>query len=130
MSLLSRESQEYKYNFRLNEIAKIWRAGCIIRTALLGDIMEAYKANPDLTNLLVEDSSRSKVENRQEAWRYIVQTAVELGIPAFGLSTSLAYFDAYRGERLPANRTQAQRDYFGGHTYRRIDRSGSFHTEW
>lgn len=130
MSLLSSASQEYNYGLRLNEIAKIWRAGCIIRAALLGDIMEAYQSDPDLTNLLVEDLSRGKVENRQEAWRYIVKTAVELGIPTLGLSTSLAYFDAYRSERLPANLTQAQRDYFGAHTYRRIDRAGSFHTEW
>ena len=81
-------------------------------------------------NLLLDDAFRTAVEERQQAWRFVVQTAVGLGIPAPALAASLAYFDAYRSERLPANLTQAQRDYFGAHTYRRTDREGSFHTEW
>jgi 6-phosphogluconate dehydrogenase len=130
LGLLRIASAEYKYNLRLAEIAAIWRAGCIIRADLLGDIMAAYKRDPQLTSLLLDERFRQAVESRQEAWRFVVQTAVGLGIPALALSASLAYFDAYRSERLPANLTQAQRDYFGAHTYRRVDMSGSFHTEW
>jgi len=130
LGLLKIASDEYKYDLKMGEIAKIWRAGCIIRADLLGDIMEAYRRNPNLVNLLLDDAFRRAVESRQEAWRFVVQTAVGIGIPVLALSASLAYFDAYRSERLPANLTQAQRDYFGAHTYRRIDREGAFHTEW
>jgi 6-phosphogluconate dehydrogenase len=130
MGLLKIASDEYKYDLNLTDIAKIWRAGCIIRARLLGDIMDAYQRNPDLVNLLLDDTFRTEVENRQESWRYVIQTAIGMGIPVLAMSASLAYFDAYRTERLPANLTQAQRDYFGAHTYRRVDRQGSFHTEW
>jgi 6-phosphogluconate dehydrogenase len=130
LGLLKIASDEYKYDLKMGEIAKIWRAGCIIRADLLGDIMEAYRRDPNLVNLLLDDAFRRAVESRQEAWRFVVQTAVGIGIPVLALSASLAYFDAYRSERLPANLTQAQRDYFGAHTYRRIDREGAFHTEW
>ncbi|MBE3040888.1 MAG: NADP-dependent phosphogluconate dehydrogenase [Chloroflexi bacterium] len=130
LGLLKIASDEYKYDLHLSEIVKIWRAGCIIRADLLGDIMSAYQRDPALVNLLLDESFRIAVESRQEAWRFVVQTAVGMGIPALALSASLAYFDAYRSERLPANLTQAQRDYFGAHTYRRIDREGTFHTEW
>jgi 6-phosphogluconate dehydrogenase len=130
MGLLRIASAEYKYDLNLGEIAKIWRAGCIIRADLLNDIMDAYQRDPHLVNLLLDDTFREAVESRQEAWRFVVQTAVGLGIPVLALSASLAYFDAYRSERLPANLTQAQRDYFGAHTYRRVDREGAFHTEW
>jgi 6-phosphogluconate dehydrogenase len=130
MGLLKIASDEYEYDLRLGEIAKIWRAGCIIRASLLGDIMAAYQRDPVLVNLLLDDAFRSAVESRQADWRYVVQTAVGLGIPVPALSASLAYFDAYRSERLPANLTQAQRDYFGAHTYRRNDRPGTFHTDW
>jgi len=130
MGLLKIASDEYKYDLRLGEIAKIWRAGCIIRASLLSDITKAYQRNTALVNLLLDDAFRTAVEERQEAWRFVVQTAVGLGIPVLALSASLGYFDAYRSERLPANLTQAQRDYFGAHTYRRIDKDGSFHTEW
>ncbi len=130
MGLLRIASDEYKYDLNLSEIAKIWRAGCIIRASLLGDIMSAYQRDPSLANLLLDDSFRAAVESRQEAWRFTVQTAIGMGIPALALSASLAYFDAYRSERLPANLTQAQRDYFGAHTYRRIDCDGVFHTDW
>ncbi|MDP2994042.1 MAG: NADP-dependent phosphogluconate dehydrogenase [Anaerolineales bacterium] len=130
LGLLKIASDEYKYDLHLSEIVKIWRAGCIIRADLLGDIMSAYQRDPALVNLLLDESFRIAVESRQEAWRFVVQTAVGMGIPVLALSASLAYFDAYRSERLPANLTQAQRDYFGAHTYRRIDREGTFHTEW
>ena len=130
MELLKLASDEYSYDLHLTEIAKIWRAGCIIRANLLDDIMSAFKRDTGLVNLLLDDAFRTAVESRQEAWRLVVQTAVGMGIPALALSASLAYFDAYRSERLPANLTQAQRDYFGAHTYRRLDRQGSFHTEW
>jgi 6-phosphogluconate dehydrogenase len=129
-SLLRIASEEYKYNLDMGAIAKLWRAGCIIRASLLNDIMAAFRRDARLINLLLDDAFRSAVESRQKNWRLVVQTAVEMGIPVLALSSSLAYFDAYRCERLPANLTQAQRDYFGAHTYRRIDREGIFHTEW
>jgi 6-phosphogluconate dehydrogenase len=130
LGLLKIASDEYKYDLNMGEIARIWRAGCIIRASLLGDIMSAYRCDPALVNLLLDESFRVAVESRQEAWRFVVQTAVGMGIPVLALSASLAYFDAYRSERLPANLTQAQRDYFGAHTYRRVDCEGTFHTEW
>ncbi|HIC88021.1 MAG TPA: NADP-dependent phosphogluconate dehydrogenase [Anaerolineae bacterium] len=130
MALLREASKEYEYNLRLAEIARIWRGGCIIRAALLEDIRAAFAARPDLPNLLVYDAFREAVESRQAAWRFVVQTAVGLGIPTPAMAASLNYFDGYRSERLPANLIQAQRDYFGAHTYRRVDREGIFHTEW
>jgi 6-phosphogluconate dehydrogenase len=130
LGLLRLASNEYKYGLQPGQIAKIWRAGCIIRATLLGDIMAAYERNPELANLLLDEAFRDAVESRQAAWRLMVQTAVGLGIPVLATSASLAYFDAYRSERLPANLTQAQRDYFGAHTYRRLDRPGVFHTQW
>jgi 6-phosphogluconate dehydrogenase len=130
LGLLKIASDEYKYDLNIGAIAKIWRAGCIIRANLLGDIMDAYRRDPALVNLLLDESFRAAVESRQTAWRKVVSAAVEMGIPVLALSASLAYFDAYRSERLPANLTQAQRDYFGAHTYRRVDREGVFHTEW
>ena len=130
LGMLKIASNEYKYNLNLGEIVKIWRAGCIIRADLLSDIMSAYHRDPVLVNLLLDESFRGAVESRQESWRYVIQAAVGMGIPVLALGASLAYFDAYRSERLPANLTQAQRDYFGAHTYRRIDREGTFHTEW
>jgi 6-phosphogluconate dehydrogenase len=130
MGMLKIASDEYKYELNLCAIAKIWRGGCIIRASLLNDIMAAYTRNPALVNLLLDDFFRTNVEERQASWRFLIQIAIGLGIPTLALSASLAYFDAYRSERLPANLTQAQRDYFGAHTYRRVDREGSFHTEW
>jgi 6-phosphogluconate dehydrogenase len=130
LALMRMASGEYKYDLRPGEIARIWRAGCIIRATLLGEITAAYRRNPRLVNLLLDDAFRQAVETRQEAWRFAIQTAVGMGIPVLAMSSSLAYFDAYRSGRLPANLTQAQRDYFGAHTYRRTDKSGSFHTQW
>ncbi|MGB9104552.1 MAG: NADP-dependent phosphogluconate dehydrogenase [Terriglobales bacterium] len=130
LALMRIASAEYKYELRPGDIAKIWRAGCIIRATLLGEIMAAYDRDPGLVNLLLDSSFREAVESRQAEWRLVVQTAVGMGIPVLAIGSSLAYFDAYRSERLPANLTQAQRDYFGAHTYRRVDREGVFHTEW
>jgi 6-phosphogluconate dehydrogenase len=130
LGLMRLASQEYDYNLKMMDIARIWRAGCIIRASLLYDIMAAYHRQPDLVNLLLDESFRQAVETRQQAWRMFIQEAVGMGIPVLASSASLAYFDAYRTARLPANLTQAQRDYFGAHTYRRVDREGSFHTEW
>jgi 6-phosphogluconate dehydrogenase len=111
-------------------MARIWRAGCIIRAELLEDITNAYRRNPDLLNLLVDEEFKAAVQSRQAAWRFAVKTAVELGIPVPAMSASLAYFDAYRSARLPANLIQAQRDYFGAHTFERIDQPGVFHADW
>jgi 6-phosphogluconate dehydrogenase len=132
MSLLRMASAEYHYDIDLGDVAKIWRAGCIIRAALLGDIREAFRREPNLGNLLLDESFRGTIgkPDVQSGWRLIVQTAVGVGIPVPGLSASLAYYDAYRSARLPANLTQAQRDFFGAHTYRRTDRDGVFHTDW
>jgi len=130
MALLRQASHEYKYEIDLAEVARIWRAGCIIRAALLTDIRAAFNRNPALVNLMLDDRFSKALATAQQALRVVVQTAVAAGIPVPALSASLAYYDAYRSARLPANLTQAQRDFFGAHTYRRIDRDGVFHTEW
>ena len=129
-ALLRAASMEYKYNLPLAEIARIWRGGCIIRAQFLDKIRAAFERDPDLPNLLLDPEFAEAVQSRQDEWRFVVQTAVGLGIPCPAFAVSLAYYDAYRSERLPANLIQAQRDYFGAHTYRRIDKEGSFHTEW
>lgn len=130
MGLLHTASQEYGYDLNYGEIAKIWRAGCIIRAGFLDDVYAAYAEKPDLANLLAAPFFRQAVTSRQAAWRQIIQLAVQLGIPVPAMSASLAYYDSYRSARLPANLIQAQRDYFGAHTYQRVDREGTFHTEW
>lgn len=130
MSLLKKASVEYGYNMDLGTIAKIWRAGCIIRARLLNDITSAFNRNKDLPNLLVDDVFRESVKTRQESWRFVIRTAIESGIPVPAMSASLAYYDSYRSERLPANLIQAQRDFFGAHTFERIDKPGIFHADW
>ncbi len=130
IALLKMASKEYNWDLEISRIVPVWRAGCIIRASLLSDITKAYRSNPDLPNLLLDEAFTKAVLSREAAWREVVQTAVGLGIPMLAISASLAYFDAYRSAVLPANLTQAQRDYFGAHTYRRIDREGSFHTKW
>ena len=130
LSLLKMASREHNWGLDLSRVVSVWRAGCIIRASLLKDITQAYRRNPDLSNLLLDEYFSEAVLNRQAAWRTVVQSAVGLGIPVLATSASLAYFDAYRSERLPANLTQAQRDYFGAHTYRRVDKEGIFHTQW
>jgi 6-phosphogluconate dehydrogenase len=130
LMLLKAASEEYDYDLKLGEIATIWRGGCIIRAKFLNRIREAYERNPDLPNLLLDPGFKADVESGQEALRFVIKTAVENGVPCLAFSSALAYFDAYRTARLPANLTQAQRDYFGAHTYRRVDKEGIFHTEW
>jgi 6-phosphogluconate dehydrogenase len=130
MGQLRLASNEYGYGIDPARVAKVWRAGCIIRASLLEDIRRAFSRDPGLVNLLLDEAFRDAIAQRQEGWRYFVQTAIELGIPVPAMAGSLAYYDSYRSERLPANLTQAQRDYFGAHTYRRIDRDGVFHTGW
>lgn len=130
MSLLQAASEEKDYGLNLGDIAKIWRGGCIIRARFLNDIAEAYERNPELSNLMLDSYFRDAIESGQAPLRRAIRTAVDLGIPCLAFSSALAYFDAYRTARLPANLTQAQRDYFGAHTYRRLDKEGSFHTEW
>jgi 6-phosphogluconate dehydrogenase len=130
MALLRAASHEYQYELQYGEVAAIWRGGCIIRAQFLNRIREAYQRQPDLPNLLLDDGFKAEVANRQGALRYVVTTATQLGIPCLALASALSYFDAYRTERLPANLTQAQRDYFGAHTFQRIDKPGVFHAEW
>jgi 6-phosphogluconate dehydrogenase len=132
MALLRIASAEYHYDISPGAVAKIWRAGCIIRAELLSDIRDAFARDAALVNLLLDESFKRKIGDPavQSGWRLVVQTAVALGIPVPALSSSLAYYDSYRSERLPANLTQGQRDYFGAHTYRRLDRDGVFHTNW
>ena len=130
MGLLRAASAEYDYDLDMGAIARIWRGGCIIRARFLNDIAAAFDHNPKLTNLMLDPFFRDEILARQGALRRVVTTAVSMGIPVHAFASSLAYFDAYRTKRLPANLTQGQRDYFGAHTYRRIDKEGSFHTEW
>ncbi len=130
MSLLKKASVEYGYNMDLGSIAKIWRAGCIIRAGLLNDITGAFNRNRDLPNLLVDEVFCESVNSRQESWRLVIHTAIESGIPMPAMSASLAYYDSYRSERLPANLIQAQRDFFGAHTFERVDKDGTFHADW
>ena len=130
MALLKTASQAYNYGLQLHEVARIWRGGCIIRARLLDDIRLALKSQPDLPNLMLDTKLSQMLLERQEDLRHIVRTAVESGIPTPGLMASLAYFDGYRSGWLPANLIQAQRDYFGSHTYERIDGKGVFHTQW
>lgn len=127
---LADASKEYGYELDIAVIAKIWRAGCIIRAGLLADITEAFQADDHLPNLLVSPSFTEKVQSTVGAARKLVAYAATNGIPLPGLSNSLTYFDAYTSTRLPLNLIQAQRDFFGSHTYERLDREGVFHTEW
>jgi 6-phosphogluconate dehydrogenase len=130
MELLRAASAEYKWNLNLSDIATIWRGGCIIRAKFLNRIIEAYQRDPALHNLLLDRYFTKIVRKTQRNWRVAVSTAVKHGVAAPAFSASLAYFDSYRQARLPANLLQAQRDFFGAHTYERIDRPGVFHTEW
>jgi 6-phosphogluconate dehydrogenase len=130
MNQLRTASRAYKYSLDLEAVARIWRGGCIIRAALLEDIRKAYRGQQDIQSLFFNAHLADSVMSRQDDLRTVVSMTVELGIPAPALMISLAYFDAYRSQRLPANLIQAQRDYFGAHTYERVDAEGVFHTEW
>ncbi|MCZ7553065.1 MAG: hypothetical protein M5U05_10855 [Anaerolineales bacterium] len=129
-ALMQMASAEYAYNLNLSEIARIWRGGCIIRANVLGAVQQVYALTPELKNLLLASNFAAEANKRQEALRQVIMAAVKAGIPVPAFSSALAYFDAFRTARLPANLTQAQRDYFGAHTYRRLDRDGIFHTDW
>ncbi|GIQ61455.1 6-phosphogluconate dehydrogenase, NADP(+)-dependent, decarboxylating [Paenibacillus cisolokensis] len=123
-------SEEYGWNLRYGDIAMIFRGGCIIRARFLQNIKEAYDRDPQLRNLLLDPYFKEIVESYQGAWREVVATAVQYGIPVPGFASALSYFDSYRTERLPANLLQAQRDYFGAHTFKRVDKEGVFHFNW
>ncbi|MCK4751815.1 MAG: decarboxylating NADP(+)-dependent phosphogluconate dehydrogenase, partial [Planctomycetes bacterium] len=130
--LMRAAAKEYNWNLNNGGIALMWRGGCIIRSVFLGKIKEAFDKNPDLVNLLLDPFFKDAIEKAQDSWRRVVVTAVELGIPMPAISCALAYYDGYRNDRLPANLLQAQRDYFGAHTYERVDkpRGEFFHTNW
>jgi 6-phosphogluconate dehydrogenase len=130
MNLLRVASDTRKWSLNLGELARIWQAGCIIRAQFLGRIKAAYDREPTLPNLLLDPSFRDELATRQTGWRNVVAAAAQAGLPLSTTGGSLAYYDSVRRERLPANLTQAQRDFFGAHTYKRIDRDGDFHTEW
>jgi 6-phosphogluconate dehydrogenase len=130
--LLSEASREHGWDLDLGGIALLWREGCIIRAAFLDEIRDAYRRDPNLSNLLLDPYFRGAVVDAQGGWRRTVARAVHSGIPVPAYSAALAFYDAYRNDRLPSNLIQAQRDYFGAHTYERIDRPRGerFHTDW
>ncbi len=128
--VLRAASREYGWELDLGTIASVWRAGCIIRAQFLDRIREAYHGRPDLPNLLLDPYFKAAIERCQKGWREVVADAALNGLPCPAFASALAYYDSYRTARLPANLIQAQRDYFGAHTYRRVDRDGVFHTNW
>ncbi len=130
--LMREAAKEHGWNLNYGGIALMWRGGCIIRSAFLGNIKEAFDKNPELTNLLLDDYFKDKVEAAQAGWRKVSASALLNGIPMPAITSALNYFDGYRTARLPANLLQAQRDYFGAHTYERLDKSRGefFHTNW
>jgi 6-phosphogluconate dehydrogenase len=130
MELLRSGSAEYKWNLNLSDIATIWRGGCIIRAKFLNRIVEAYRRDAELHNLLLDRYFTRAIKKAQPKWRVVLATAVKHGVATPAFSASLAYFDSYRSARLPANLLQAQRDFFGAHTYERIDKAGVFHSDW
>src|SRR5437899_2278375 len=130
MELLRSGSTDYKWNLNLSDIATIWRGGCIIRAKFLNRIVEAYKRDANLHNLMLSKYFTRAIKRAQRNWRVAVSAAIKQGVAVPAFSASLAYFDSYRSARLPANLLQAQRDFFGAHTYERVDKPGVFHTEW
>jgi len=129
-SLMKEAGREYGWDLNFGEIAKIWRGGCIIRAQFHHPITEAYERDPGLANLMLDPFFQNVLESAQESWRHVVASASTVGFPVPAFSSDLSYFDSYRRGKLPANLIQAQRDYFGAHTYERTDKEGSFHTEW
>jgi len=130
--LLKAAAAEYNWDLNYGGIALLWRGGCIIRSAFLGEINQAYDNNPKLENLLLDDYFKGEIDQAQAGWRRVIAKAAEAGIPTPAMSSALAFYDGYRSERLPANLLQAQRDFFGAHTYERLDkpRGEFFHTDW
>jgi 6-phosphogluconate dehydrogenase len=129
-ALMKAAAAEYHWDLQFGEISMIWRGGCIIRARFLSKIRDAYERDPKLANLLLDPYFREVVERSQPRWRKVVAAAAELGVPIPAFSSALSYYDSYRTARLSANMIQAQRDYFGAHTYERTDKPGTFHTEW
>ncbi len=130
LAQLRTASKEYNYELNLETVTKIWRGGCIIRADVLEDFRKAFATNPNLPNILLDTDIAAKFNETQAGIREVIQFAIQKGLPVAGLMNSLAYFDAYRSENLPTNLIQAQRDYFGAHTYERTDLLGTFHTQW
>ena len=130
--LMRAAAAEYKWNLNYGGIALMWRGGCIIRSVFLGKIKDAYKKKPKLENLLLDPFFKKAIRKAQPSWRRVAMNAVKLGIPMPAITSALTFYDGYRSERLPANMLQAQRDYFGAHTYERVDkpRGEFFHTNW
>jgi 6-phosphogluconate dehydrogenase len=130
--LMREAAREYRWNLDFGKIALLWRAGCIIRSSFLERIKDAFARDPGLPNLLLDDYFNRIIQKCQGPWRRVVIEAVRLGIPVPAISAALAFYDGYRSARLPANLIQAQRDYFGAHTYERVDRPRGefFHTQW
>jgi 6-phosphogluconate dehydrogenase len=127
---LEAAASEFKWDLNYGNISLLWRGGCIIRARFLEDIKRAFDKNAKLENLLLDDFFAAAIRKAEPSWRHVVSQAVQLGLPTPTFSAALAYFDGYRRERLPANLLQAQRDYFGAHTYQRTDKEGAFHTDW
>jgi 6-phosphogluconate dehydrogenase len=130
MHLLTKASEEYKYDLHLGEIAKIWRGGCIIRSEFLNDIYNAYSKDQQLPHLLLDSDVQALVAGTLPGIRKVLSATIAAGVAAPGYASALSYFDAFRSERMPSNLTQAQRDYFGAHTYELIGKEGTFHTQW
>jgi 6-phosphogluconate dehydrogenase len=130
LSLIKAASDEFEWGVDLSECARLWMGGCIIRAKLLDRIQMAFSEQPKLPNLLVDPGFAAEMNERSMSWRRVVALSITSGIACGALTSSLTYFDTYRRERLPANLTQAQRDFFGGHTYERVDKGGRFHTAW
>jgi len=130
IDLLQTAAREYNWELDIASIVKVWRAGCIIRAALLEDIAGAIQRQPDLAHLYLDETFAGEIQARQADWRATVKAGIDMGIPTPAISSALAYFDAMRSERLPANLIQAQRDFFGAHTFRRVDKDGIFHDKW
>ena len=129
-AILSAASRAYHWDLDFAAIARSWRGGCIIRAQFLDDIARAYERDAGLSNLLLDETFRAAISRAQDAWRRVVANAALCGVPAPSFSSALSYYDGVRSEQLPANLLQAQRDFFGAHTYKRDDMGGVFHTDW
>src|SRR5258707_15056492 len=132
MNLIRKGSENWNWNINLGEVSRIWKGGCIIRAAFLDNIKQAYQRRADLPNLLLDPDFEAWMAASQPNWRLAVTTAMQYGVPVLAMASSLNYFDMYRTANLPLNLTQAQRDFFGSHTYERVDKleQGFVHTEW
>ena len=130
--MLALAAKEYGWDLNYGDIALMWRGGCIIRAKFLANIKDAFDSNPKLPNLLLDPFFKNVIDECQNSWRKVIATAVQMGVPVPTFSSALSYYDSYRSARLPANLLQAQRDYFGAHTYERVDKPrGEFsHTDW